>query len=190
MDMNVTTLAATGRHVSRTGLELTYRAIAAFLSALPASRYDLRAIPADAGCALPQLWQPGAQGLLRLVPTLRARNAEGFHIYVRPLDTAYLLVDDLDPDGLDALRAAGHLPAAVVMTSPHNHQVWLRLGARGAGCRPTLRPRRRGSRPSASAATRAQSPQRSSADCPASQTGRRCTSGRMGASLRAPARDL
>ncbi len=89
-----------------TGLEPTYRAVHAFLSALPASRYDVRAIPAEGSSASPELWQPGAHGLLRLIPSLRARKAHAFHIYVRPADTAYILVDDPDADGLDALRAA------------------------------------------------------------------------------------
>jgi hypothetical protein len=121
---------STMRH---TGLELTYRAVEAFLSALPAARYDVRAIPADSTAAPPELWQPGATGLMRLIPMLRARNAADYHIYVRPLDTAYVLVDDLDADGLDALRSAGHVPAALVLTSPHSHQAWLRVGEPGAG---------------------------------------------------------
>jgi hypothetical protein len=122
----------------RTGLELTYRAVSGLLAALPAAHYDVRAIPAEEGSGPAQLWQPGATGLLRLIPTLRARNAGGHHIYVRPLDTAYVLVDDLDADGLDALRGAGHVPAAVVLTSPHNRQAWLRMAEPGAGLRPEV----------------------------------------------------
>jgi hypothetical protein len=122
----------------RTGLELTHRAVHAFLLALPAAHYDVRAIPAEEDTGPAQLWQPGAPGLLRLIPTLRARNAGGHHIYVRPLDAAYVLVDDLDADGLDALRGAGHVPAATVLTSPHNHQCWLRVAEPGAGPQPEV----------------------------------------------------
>jgi hypothetical protein len=60
-------------------------------------------------------------------------NAKAHHVYARPASTSYVMIDDLDEDGLDALRAAGHRPAAVVVTSSANHQAWLRLpGDEGA----------------------------------------------------------
>jgi hypothetical protein len=112
--------------------DLTLRAVRGWLAALPASRYDICIVPElDAG--RPELRNPTADGLLRLLPLLRARNAAGAHIYARPSDTAYLLIDDVDQDGLEAMRVAGHCPAAVVATSPWNHQTWLRLAAPGAG---------------------------------------------------------
>ncbi|MGK7864671.1 DNA-primase RepB domain-containing protein [Falsiroseomonas sp. E2-1-a4] len=112
--------------------DFTLRAVKGWLAALPAARYDVRIVPeGDAG--RPELRNPTADGLLRLLPLLKARNAAGAHIYARPADTSYVLVDDIDQDGLEAMRAAGHRPAAVLGTSPWNHQVWLRLAEPGAG---------------------------------------------------------
>lgn len=112
--------------------DFTLRAVTGWLAALPAARYDVRIVPeGDAG--RPELRNPTADGLLRLLPLLKARNAAGAHVYARPADTAYVLVDDVDEDGLDAMGLAGHRPAAVVATSPWNHQVWLRLAGPGAG---------------------------------------------------------
>ncbi|WP_159351027.1 DNA-primase RepB domain-containing protein [Roseomonas harenae] len=110
-------------------MEATFRteqAVRSWTAALPAAAYDVRLVPADGdGPALRR--QVSGGGLLRLLPWLRSMNARDHHIYARPASPAYVLIDDLDEDGLDALRAAGHRPAAVVVTSPANHQVWLRL---------------------------------------------------------------
>jgi hypothetical protein len=104
----------------------TERAVKAWLAALPAVTYDVRLVPADGdGPALRRRVSGG--GLLRLLPWLRSMNARDHHIYARPASPTYLLIDDLDEDSLDALHAAGHRPAAIVVTSPNNHQAWLRL---------------------------------------------------------------
>jgi hypothetical protein len=65
--------------------------------------------------------------LLRLdtIGFLRGRNAEGYHVYVRPDATEYILVDDLCAAALDQMKADGHRPAAVVMTSEENYQAWI-----------------------------------------------------------------
>jgi hypothetical protein len=42
-------------------------------------------------------------------------------------------VDDVDEDGLENMRIAGHRPAAIVATSPHCYQAWIRLAPPGAG---------------------------------------------------------
>ncbi|MGK7871535.1 DNA-primase RepB domain-containing protein [Falsiroseomonas sp. E2-1-a20] len=116
----------------RPGAELTRRAVEGWASAVEAERYDLRLVHTEDKARV-ETRRPGLEGLLRLLPLLRARNAEGWHVYARPADTSYVLVDDVDEDGLHSMRLAGHRPAAVVVTSPWNYQVWIRLAPSGAG---------------------------------------------------------
>jgi hypothetical protein len=71
---------------------------------------------------------------LRAVGFLRAKNAQGHDIYVRPLgpemSVGLVLVDDLRPDRLAQMHRDGFGPAAVTETSPGNYQVWVRLSDR------------------------------------------------------------
>jgi hypothetical protein len=66
--------------------DLTLRAVTGWLAALPASRYYVRIVP-EPGAGRPELRNPTADGLLRLLPLLRGRNAAGAHIYARLSDT-------------------------------------------------------------------------------------------------------
>lgn len=77
--------------------------------------------------------QAGAEGILKY---LRAMNAKGYDIYIRPAGAAegmrqpIVLVDDLAPEAIDRMRAAGHEPCLVVSTSaPDRLQAWVRVGA-------------------------------------------------------------
>lgn len=64
----------------------------------------------------------------RVAGYLRHANARGSHIYVRPTESIGLvLMDDVRRETLDKLRRDGLAPAAVVETSPGNHQAWIRL---------------------------------------------------------------
>jgi hypothetical protein len=66
---------------------------------------------------------------LKSIPWLRAKNAEGAAIYVRPKgEHQYSLVDDLTADALKHMHAEGFTPAIVVETSPANFQAWLNHG--------------------------------------------------------------
>ena len=68
-----------------------------------------------------------ASRILRMLPYLKYRNANGAHIYLRPTgESAYTLLDDLDRTTLERLEAEGYAPAAVVETSPDSFQAWLR----------------------------------------------------------------
>ncbi|MGK7870232.1 DNA-primase RepB domain-containing protein [Falsiroseomonas sp. E2-1-a20] len=116
----------------RPAAELTRRAVEGWASAVEAERYDVRLVHADDKTRV-ETRRPGLEGLLRLLPLLRARNAEGWHVYARPADSSYVLVDDLDEDGLHNLDLDGHCPAAVVVTSPWNYQAWIRIAPAGAG---------------------------------------------------------
>ena len=67
--------------------------------------------------------------LFKSVPWLRAKNAEGAAIYIRPKgEHPYSLVDDLKPEALNEMRKEGFTPAIVVETSPGNFQAWLNHG--------------------------------------------------------------
>lgn len=63
------------------------------------------------------------------IPWLRAKNAEGGAIYVRPHgEHPYSLIDDLNAAAVQRLKAEGFAPAIVVETSPGNFQAWLHHG--------------------------------------------------------------
>ena len=82
--------------------------------------------------------QPDSKMLLRTwdeaavfksVPWLRAKNAEGAAIYVRPKgEHAYSLVDDLSAEGVARMHNEQFTPAIVVETSPANFQAWVNHG--------------------------------------------------------------
>jgi hypothetical protein len=98
-------------------LEATIRNL---LTALPALGYDL-AILSD-GCMY-RLEAVHASRLLRMIPYLKYRNANGAHIYTRPTgESPYTLLDDLTPSAIARLEAEGYAPAAVVQTHPRIHQ--------------------------------------------------------------------
>ena len=69
--------------------------------------------------------------VLKSVPWLKRENAMGSDIYVRPKsdqnNQGLILVDDVSKGQIDKMKSDGFEPAAVVETSPYNHQVWLRL---------------------------------------------------------------
>lgn len=65
--------------------------------------------------------------VLASVGWLAYRNVKGGHIYVRPAGTEFVLVDDATEAALKAMGGDGLAAAAVVETSPGNHQAWLRF---------------------------------------------------------------
>jgi hypothetical protein len=65
----------------------------------------------------------------RSIPWLRAKNAAGAAIYVRPHGEHHLsLVDDLNLDAVRRMKMSGFEPTLVVETSPSNSQAWLNHG--------------------------------------------------------------
>ena len=105
---------------------LTTRALERWAAALPAAFYDIRLVAEEGGNAL--LRRFDARALAKSAGWLRHMNAAGAHGYGRPADPRHVMVDDIDEDALDALRAA-HAVAAVIETSPHNHQAWVTVSA-------------------------------------------------------------
>jgi len=59
---------------------------------------------------------------------LRAMNARGADIFVRPAEAGGLvLVDDVKRDALARMTQEGLAPVVITETSPGNHQAWVRL---------------------------------------------------------------
>jgi hypothetical protein len=105
-------------------MDRTEATIRKLLAALPAPGYDL-GILSDGG--MYRLESIPVSRLLRMLPYLKYRNANGSHIYIRPTgESPYTLLDDLTPAALARLHAEGYAPAAVVETSPGSSQAWLR----------------------------------------------------------------
>jgi hypothetical protein len=76
---------------------------------------------------LPRVWD--RETLLRSVSWLCYQNAHGRNVYIRPNGEHHLsLVDDLTPEAIQLMKAAGFTPAVVVETSPGNFQAWLNHG--------------------------------------------------------------
>ena len=89
-------------------------------TALPAPGYDLGTL-SERGMYRLEAVSPAR--ILRMLPYLKYRNANGAHIYMRPTgESAYTLLDDLTPATLARLATEGYCPAAVVETSPGSFQ--------------------------------------------------------------------
>jgi hypothetical protein len=112
---------------------LTLASVKEFVAALPHGTYMIRLVHADSGRAIKREWQ--ARELLHpaSIRFLRARNFEGFHVFIRPADCCYVLID-LDTDPLAAIEQmkADRLPIwLIVESSPGKRQVWTRIGKAG-----------------------------------------------------------
>jgi hypothetical protein len=76
---------------------------------------------------LPGLSNLPAEGVLSRLPLLKAHNARGAHIYIRPAgEHRFTVLDDLNSDSVARLAGDGLEPCAVVETSPGNFQAWLK----------------------------------------------------------------
>ena len=121
------------------GLMLTMRAIRRQLAAMPHDLYCLRLIHSQTHRPFPgervwtahQLLQPAT------IRFLRARNRDGFDIFIRPdawdQNGGYILVDldRADPNVVDRMRRNGHHPCLVLQTSPGHLQAWIRVATSG-----------------------------------------------------------
>lgn len=113
-------------------MQRTIEAVKKHLSAIESPLYEVGVFfPASEKAAdskmLLRTWDEAA--VLKSVPWLRAKNAEGAAIYVRPKgEHQYSLVDDLQGDAVARMRTEGFAPAIVIETSPANFQAWLNHG--------------------------------------------------------------
>jgi hypothetical protein len=70
-----------------------------------------------------------AETIHRSIPWLRAKNAGGAAIYIRPYGEHHLsLVDDLTAQAVQQMKCSGFEPTLVVETSSGNFQAWLNHG--------------------------------------------------------------
>ncbi len=105
-------------------MDRTENTIRQLLAALPAPGYDIGVLT-DRG--MYRVEAAPASRVLRMLPFLKQRNANGAHIYIRPTgESSYTLLDDLTAATLASLSPQGYAPAAVVETSPGSFQAWLR----------------------------------------------------------------
>ena len=58
---------------------------------------------------------------------LKRENARGAEIFIRPDDTRWTLLDDLNRKAIDQMKREGLQPSVVVETSPRNYQAWVKL---------------------------------------------------------------
>jgi hypothetical protein len=119
------------------GLNLTLQAIRRQLAAMPHDLYLVRLIHSQTRRAFPgeRLWTAAQLTHPATVRFLRVRNREGCDVYLHPYadgrNPGYILVDldRTDPAVVEAMRAAGHEPCAVLQTSPGNLQAWVHVSA-------------------------------------------------------------
>jgi hypothetical protein len=105
----------------------TTATVRAQLAGMGAERYDVGAYdrPRDE-MLLRREWTPAQ--VETAVPWLKRMNAQGRDIYIRPSGSSGLyLIDDVPAATVDRMRAEGDTPAAVIETSPGNHQAWVRV---------------------------------------------------------------
>ena len=100
------------------------------LAAMGQPHYQIGISDQDTGQMMERTWTEPQ--VLDALSWLKRQNARGANIYIRPdpkkvPDHDLILVDDLDQDKLDNMRAAGHDPALVVETSPANYHAWIKL---------------------------------------------------------------
>ena len=110
------------------GRRLAFLAVREMVFAVHAPSFLIRLVHAEGDA--PPIKQEWVKTTL-LKPTtirfLRAKNAEGYHVYGRPDTTRHVMVDDVDADGLDALARDGLRPSLIVETSKANFQAWVTL---------------------------------------------------------------
>ena len=105
-------------------MDKTEAALRELFTALPASGYDL-GILGEVG--MHRMESLEAQRIVRMLPYLKYRNANGANILVRPNgEGPYTILDDLTPASLVRMFSEGYEPAAVVETSPGSLQAWLK----------------------------------------------------------------
>jgi len=117
------------------GFFITSHAVHRQLSAMPNEFYFIRLIHGFTRrpCPGERVWDVGQ--LLRgsVLRFLRARNLQGFDVYLLPFaeyhNAGYILLDLDQPtsDVLPRMRANGHEPCVVLQTSPRHFQAWIRV---------------------------------------------------------------
>jgi len=106
-------------------MDRTLIAVERMLAALDAPTYDIGVL-SDRGM-LPGLSNLPEDSVLSRLSLLKAHNARGAHIYIRPAgEHRFTVLDDLTADSVARLTGDGLEPCAVVETSLGNFQAWLK----------------------------------------------------------------
>lgn len=106
-------------------IDRTKKAVSDYLQALPAVSYRLQLVrPNQSNVNLPG---QSPDQVMNSVPWLKAQNAQGADIYIRPEDNRYILMDDINPATIQQMKADGYEPAAVMETSKNNYAAWIRI---------------------------------------------------------------
>jgi hypothetical protein len=117
------------------GFFLTLHAVRRQLAAMPNDFYFIRMIHGSTRrpCPGERVWDVGQLARGSVLRFLRARNQQGYDIYLLPYaehrNAGYILLD-LDhatPDVLPLMRANGHEPCVVLQSSPGHLQAWIRV---------------------------------------------------------------
>ncbi len=105
----------------------TTEAVRAQLAGMGAERYDVGVYDRqNDAMLLRREWTPAQ--IEASIGWFRGMNAQGRDIYIRPSGSSGLyIVDDVPAATVERMRAEGYAPAAVVETSPGNHQAWVRV---------------------------------------------------------------
>jgi len=125
----MTPAPAATRWARKGGGERTTEAVRAQLAGMGAERYDVGVYDQHNDAMLLRREWTSAQ-VEASIGWLRKMNAQGRDIYIRPSGSSGLyIVDDVSAATVERMRAEGYAPAAVVETSPGNHQAWVRVSA-------------------------------------------------------------
>jgi hypothetical protein len=121
--------------MSDRGFFLTLHAVRRQLAAMPNDFYFIRLIHGSTrrSCPGERVWDAGQLARGSVLRFLRARNLQGFDVYLLPYaeyrNAGYILLD-LDhatADVLPLMRAHGHEPCVLLQTSPGHLQAWIRV---------------------------------------------------------------
>jgi hypothetical protein len=76
--------------------------------------------------AVIRLWTP--EEIAERLPWLKAQNAKGLNINIRPVGNHLTLLDDITLEKIESMKQDGFEPCCIVRTSPGNYQAWLDHG--------------------------------------------------------------
>ena len=106
-------------------MDRTLIAVENLLGALDAPAYDIGILSARG--MLPNQSSLSPTSVLSRLSLLKAHNARGAHIYIRPAgEHRFTVLDDLNQESIARLSAEGYEPCALVETSSGNFQAWLK----------------------------------------------------------------
>jgi hypothetical protein len=112
--------------VPETRRDRSLEAIQRQVTALGVPRFEIGIRDAKTGKMMERNWSSAK--LEQSVAWLKRMNALGNDIYIRPAgEHGLVLVDDLNPQALERMKADGLVPAAIIETSPGNYQAWVKL---------------------------------------------------------------